>query len=152
VSVTKLEWISAGAPVPAVRGSQASVGEEVFNVLYAEYETSYDLIEFTGLVPCYALVKAESSQGAVYAEIDYTDTETDISERPVIITARDAATREIIDGADVYINGALKGTTDSSGMLNLGRLKKGLYSLRVHKEGYLDTDSDYLKNDSFTVE
>ncbi|QAR34099.1 hypothetical protein EP073_12000 [Geovibrio thiophilus] len=143
---------AADGTAPFVGGRSVRFRESRLDCVSVEYETLYDLIEVTGLSAGYVIVKAVSAAGTDYLELDYTGDETDLSSRMVILTARDAASREIIPYAQVFLNGTFRGVTDGGGMLNLGRLKKGLYSLFVRRDGYLDTDKDNLKNDSFRVE
>lgn len=151
VKVLSVSKASGGAS-PYVRGDEVGFAENIFDSIKIEYETSYDLIEVTGLRTGWVILKADDGEGTDYIELDYTGEEIDMSERAVILTARDAASREVIPHAQVFINGTFRGVTDGGGMLNLGRLKKGTYGLLVRKDGYLDTDKDYLRNDSFRIE
>ncbi|MGE4496516.1 MAG: hypothetical protein AB7E48_01445 [Deferribacterales bacterium] len=143
---------AADGSSPFVGGRSVRFRENRLDSVSVEYETSYDLIEITGFSARYVILKVSCAAGTAYLELDYTGEETDLSSRMVILTARDAASREIIPHAQVFMNGTFRGVTDGGGMLNLGRLKKGQYSLLVRKDGYLDTDKDNLKNDSFRIE
>ncbi len=42
-----------------------------------------------------------------------------------------------INGADVYINGTLSGTTNQSGRINFPNLVSGSYTVEVRKTGYV---------------
>jgi len=143
---------AVGGTVPYVGGRYVRFRESRLGSVSVTYETSYDVIEVTGLSTGHLIIKADGPAGTAYCKVDYTGDETDLSERMVIITTRDAASREAVPYAQVFMNGTFRGVTNSSGMLNLGRLKKGMYSLLVRKEGYLDTDMDNLRNDSFRIE
>jgi hypothetical protein len=147
VSIGKISGLT-----PHVRGDLVGFSNKVLGSVQIDYETSYDLVEVTGFNTGRVILKADDGDGVRYLELDYTGEETDTSERAVLLTARDAASREVIPYAQVFINGTFRGVTDGGGLLNLGRLKKGTYSLFVRKDGYLDTDKDYLRNDSFRVE
>lgn len=137
---------------PYVGGRQVNFLQKKLASIAVTYETSFDVIEITGTRQGYAVLRVEGAGAAAYIAVDYTEDEIDSSSRIVILTARDAASREIIPNAEIFLNGSYRGLTDGGGMINLGRLKKGLYSLLVKKEGYLDTDKDNLRNDSFRVE
>ena len=44
------------------------------------------------------------------------------------------------------------GITDSNGYYTLGKLKPGVYTIKVTKAGFAPTDTDRLANDAFTVQ
>ena len=73
--------------------------------------------------------------------------------RPSIVTiqAKDFCTDLPIEGATVYLNQVAKGQTDINGKLVVGMLNPGPYSVKIQASGFMPTDSDKLKNDSFTI-
>ena len=81
------------------------------------------------------------------------DQTKDEQSRPSIVTiqAKDFCTDLPIDGATVYLNQVAKGITDVNGKLVVGMLSPGPYSVKIQASGFMPTDSDQLKNDSFTI-
>ena len=81
------------------------------------------------------------------------DQTKDEQSRPSIVTiqAKDFCTDLPIEGATVYLNAVSKGVTDINGKLVVGMLSPGPYSVKIQASGFMPTDSDQLKNDSFTI-
>ena len=81
------------------------------------------------------------------------DQTKDEQSKPSIVTiqAKDFCTDLPIEGATVYLNAVAKGTTDINGKLVVGMLSPGPYSVKIQASGFMPTDSDQLKNDSFTI-
>ena len=81
------------------------------------------------------------------------DQTKDEQSRPSIVTiqAKDFCTDLPIEGATVYLNAVAKGLTDINGKLVVGMLSPGPYSVKIQASGFMPTDSDQLKNDSFTI-
>ena len=77
----------------------------------------------------------------------------DEQSKPSIVTiqAKDFCTDLPIEGATVYLNQVAKGLTDINGKLVVGMLSPGPYSVKIQASGFMPTDSDQLKNDSFTI-
>lgn len=77
---------------------------------------------------------------------DPTETHQDIT-----ITVKDYITDAAVSGASVYIDGTLKGTTDTEGNLNISSIAVGEHTIKITKSGYENSDIDTLANDTFTV-
>jgi len=146
-------WEGTGTGRPIVYGSRLTLPASTTGVLKVKYETSYDLIDVSCSRPTYLLLTAKSTRLAGDYLIDYTDGyQSDIYDKDVVMTIRDACTKSTIPNATIYINDKYTGKTDSEGIIRLGSMKSGTYALRITKEGYTDTDKDSIKNDFFTVE
>ncbi len=64
----------------------------------------------------------------------------------------DYCTGDILVGATVWFDGVDIGQTNNLGIIFLGLLQPGSqHTLKIIKAGYLDSDVDNIKNDSFTV-
>lgn len=154
--ITKLlsaVWEGTGSGVAKIYGSKLILPSATTGVLKIRYETSYDLINVRCEQPTYVLVTAKSEELSGDYLVDFTeDFITETYQKDVILTVRDACSREVLDNASVYINGIFSGKSDSEGLVKLGSMKSGTYNLKITKDGYLDTDLDTIKNDSFTVE
>jgi len=146
-------WEGQGAGKPSVSGSRLILPEPVTGVLRVEYQTSFDLIDVVCKEPTYVLVTASDSSFDGDFLIDFTEGyQTGIYEKDVVLTIRDACTRETLPDAAVYINEKYSGKSDSIGVVRLGSMKPGTYALKIVKEGYKATDQDNIRNDFFTVE
>lgn len=146
-------WEGTGTGRPSVYGTVIQLPDSTTGILKLSYETSYDLADVTSNKPTYILVsaKAEGLEGDFV--LDFTEGYlTDVYNRDVVMTVKDACTREVLPDATVYVNEVYAGKTDSMGILRLGSMKTDTYSLKIVKEGYLDTDKDNIRNDWFTVE
>jgi len=64
----------------------------------------------------------------------------------------DYCTGDLLAGATVELDGVNIGPTNNLGIIYLGLLEPGSqHTLKIIKAGYLDSDVDNIKNDSFTV-
>jgi len=83
--------------------------------------------------------------GGLGAKAEVTDT------RDITISIRDYVDDDInIEGAEVYIDDSLIGTTDENGEID-AIVTVGGHSIRVVAAGYVDSDQDDLLNDYFVV-
>lgn len=83
--------------------------------------------------------------GGLGAKAGATDT------RDITIAVADYVEDDVdIEGAEVYIDEVLMGTTDENGELDV-TLTVGGHSIRVVAAGYVDSDQDDLLNDYFVV-
>jgi hypothetical protein len=146
-------WEGTGSGRPKIYGSRLVLPESTTGVMKVTYETSCDIVDVTGSRATYILVTASSDGLEGDFLLDFTNGfTTEIYSRDVVMTVRDACTKETLPDAAVYINGRYTGKSDSEGVLRLGSLKKGTYSLKITKSGYQSTDQDNIRNDWFTVE
>ena len=78
-------------------------------------------------------------QESRYLEVDNVLLTVDLSKSayPVSITAFNEATKPV-EGAEVYLNGTLKGKTSQYGRFTLSDIQAGTYEILVRAPGYLD--------------
>jgi len=146
-------WEGKGEGRPLIYGSRVILPNSTTGVLKVQYETSYDLIDVTCSHPTYLLISAESDTLSGDFLVDFTNGYlTNIFDKDVVMTVRDACSKETLPNAAVYINGKFTGRTDSEGLIRLGSMKSGTYALRITRDDYTDTDKDTISNDYFTVE
>lgn len=127
-----------------------------YGVLIINYITVFNIYKF--VAPSY--VPIEDVPVLVYGYNNLNDEAfipinlsiDELSDKDILIEAKDYDLDIVIPDADVYINGELKGKTNQDGIINLGKMRKGRYSLVIKKDGYKDTDLDALNNDYFVVE
>jgi len=146
-------WQGTGSLKPKIYGSRLVMPEAVTGVLKVNYKTSYDLIDLECSAPTYVLLSAKTSGLTGDTVVDFTDGFlTGIYNKDVVMTVRDACTKETLSDAHVYINGKYTGKSDTEGIIRLGSMKSATYSLKITKDGYQPTDEDTISNDFFTVE
>ena len=71
--------------------------------------------------------------------------------RNITINITDYVSEEDVAEASVYIDGALQGTTDANGEIDITDIAVGTHTLKVTKTGYVDSDADELLNDYLVV-
>ena len=83
--------------------------------------------------------------------VSEVDSELDTRTRDITINVKDYATEITIEGATIYVDGSWKGATDAEGNITLKDIAVGDHTIKITKNGYLDSDLDDLANDTFTV-
>jgi hypothetical protein len=79
----------------------------------------------------------------------------DVAYKNVVITVKDFCSGDILSGVAVTLNDdpLLSGITNASGEVEFPNLRKNQnYSIKMTRDGYMDSDKDELQNDSFTIE
>lgn len=148
----RAEWTGRGDGRPVINGRSVFLPSAQTGVMKVEYVTTYDLVDVTSPDAVYVLISADKDGLSGLYTVDFTDGyDTGVYTRTVILTVKDACTRNTVAGAYVYINGKFAGKSDSDGRARLGSMKAGTYSLKVVKDGYRNTDEDGVCNDYFTV-
>jgi len=71
--------------------------------------------------------------------------------RTITINITDYVSADDVEGASVYLDGTLQGTTDSDGEIDLEDVAIGTHTLKITKTGYVDSDEDELLNDYLVV-
>ena len=69
----------------------------------------------------------------------------------ITISIKDYVSDVDLEGVKVYLDGTLKGTTDSEGDLDIASVKVGLHSIRLTLTDYVDSNLDDLYNDYIVV-
>jgi len=98
-----------------------------------------------GHIPVVSLNDADKDWGET-AELPSNTTTRDIT-----ISISDFVDGEDVDGALVYLDGSLAGTTDSNGEVSITGVTVGGHTIKVTKAGYIDSDSDAICNDFIMV-
>lgn len=174
-SSANYSWQGSGGGYVKIQNSKAIVSSPITGVLKIEYRTYYDrLILSVGNISEETKVFVRATQGNSVQGVNvdflslpsnyipsssYNDPSAEINNnltnsvtlKPYTIYVRDFSTGAFVVGAEVYVNDIYKGFTDSNGRLFLGNLTPGTYSLKIRKAGYLDSETDDLNNDYFTV-
>lgn len=71
---------------------------------------------------------------------------------PYDLQVKNYCTDGEVPGVTVYLDGAEIGQTDADGMISLGALMPGsTHTLKMIKDGYINSDKDHIDNASFTV-
>ena len=175
-NIINAQWIGINLGNVRLNKKNISISKEGIGILKVTYQTQYDLIAHS--IPP---VSKETTASVVVAQADatasedityqprnsglkndpingggggggtQTEPETPVTTTPYSITVLDYSTNTILAGVSVYLNGVLIGVTNAQGLLFLGNLLPGTYSIQMKKTGYFDSYQDGLNNDSFTV-
>ena len=71
--------------------------------------------------------------------------------RTLVIHTHDFFDGEVLAGVSVYLDGELKGTTDTDGELSISDVLVGGHLVKLVKSGYADSDEDAIANDFILV-
>lgn len=144
-------WQGKIGGTPTITGTTVSLPETFSGVLKITYQTTYDVLDVMCPIASMCLLEATGRDRFGYTTLDFTygTGEGTVS---VMFKVKDACTGVALPDAHVWLNGDYKGVTDSSGFIDFGYLNPGTYQVKCTKDGYQDTDTDVIANDSFTVE
>ena len=114
-----------------------------------------------GLSVCFNVLPYEEGIRSHMEVVSLNDEGTDwgaVAELPTNTTTRDITIHigDLIDDADVdgamvYLDSVLVGTSDASGDVAISGVTVGGHNIKVTKAGYIDSDSDALCNDFIMV-
>ena len=124
-----------------------------FGSIAVEYETpGRQVWSISGLKPGTYTLSAKSGRDTVLMPLTVQEARVPPSgERSVVINIKNYCTDAVVEGAKVYVDGALRGTAGADGLVSVGSLAAGSHQLRVTAAGYIDSDQDDLVNEQFTV-
>lgn len=150
--VVTATWLGRDLGTPVFTRKNVSVPTEGVGVLKCTYLTEYSRVWFIPtVVEKNVVVVVQNTESAV-CEHDVAIGADEAGRTPYDVVVIDYCTTEPIPNAIVEINGAVVGTTNSSGVLNLGNLVLGqTYNIKVTAANYISSDDDNLDNEDFTV-
>lgn len=96
----------------------------------------------------YVWGKPEGCDNMVYLSISVSEQGTD----DVVLNVSNWASGVDVSGVDVEIDGVWVGQSDSNGNISVAGLALGDHTVKLTKDGYLQSDLDDIENSSFTVE
>ncbi len=117
-------------------------------ILVCTYDTIYDVLQARCPQSASMLIVAKKLTRKGSIVIDFNQSN---SLRPVMLTAKDACSKEILSNTSIWIDDKFIGVTNMVGQLDVGSLTVGTHDLRMKHNGYTDSDKDTIQNDSFTV-
>jgi hypothetical protein len=152
------EWIgnNRGMHYQVDRSINISDEEKVVGVLKCEYDTIGDRLhlydtDISGENDYNIVVVAIFDNGNK-ASCTVSFQRTEGVEVDLEIVVKDVCTDDVIPNAEVSIPELIAGTTNENGVLSVGTVLSGTeYALSITADGYQDTATDNLNNDSFTV-
>jgi hypothetical protein len=77
---------------------------------------------------------------------------SEIGTRDVVLNISNWSSSANVDEVDVEIDGEWVGKTDANGNITALALDKGDHTVKLTKDGYLQSDLDDIENSTFTVE
>jgi hypothetical protein len=150
-----------------------SASVKCFAVIEATYSVSFDKYSFSASEPGTSVLTAISnscggSPRNASVSVNFEEegssssccccsscccsTSSAINTTSVTLVYKDFVTGAVLEGVSVSMDGKSAGTTDASGKVTIQGVTVGVtHTLRATKDGYLNTDSDSLSNDSFVV-
>lgn len=156
-----LKWLSViGDPANAHIDHDSAGGlllskEVKLGIAEVTYLAEYDSYVADSLSGQAALITFEASDGRD-ASADLEIRQLSITRQDVKLTIIDYATNAAIPGANVTVRGPFNyfwsGTANHEGMIQLGSLVSGEYTVLATASGYQNSDQDILANDRFTLE
>ena len=147
--IIQIKWIGSykGGGRYKVQGNKIIMPSETTGVLRVKYKTAYIEWQVSATTEGTQLFVLTTDKGTKYGSI----TRADIR-KEVILRVEDIYTGQALSNAAVYLDGIYKGLTDVNGYINLGKLSKGSYKLKVLKAGYKPNDADNIQNEVLVVE
>ena len=77
---------------------------------------------------------------------------SEIGTQNVVLNISNWSSSTNVNEVDVEIDGAWAGKTDSNGNISVAGIAKGDHTVKLTKDGYLQSDLDDIENSTFTVE
>jgi hypothetical protein len=158
--ILSIEWVgkSLGA-VTRVQGSNSIKADtsrhDGYGVARITYTTRYDRWKLTAPseadVVAYAIGNDPCQDTEASLTLQFRDDCDGVENNYVTLTFKNYNTGEVIVGASVWVDGILRGTTNSNGQIYLGLMTSGTHEVRATHPNYSPTQADLLGNDSFVV-
>jgi len=144
--ILELEWIGRDCGQIKFSEEEVFLSEKKSGVLKIRYRTFFDRISFSSQTEGKVLLEANKDTKYGYIVLDYV-----LQKKTVYLTVKDACSRSVIPGAQVFVDGQFVGISGPDGRICLGELYTGKHTLKIVKSGYQPTDEDNIANDEFIV-
>jgi len=161
------EWIAGSGSSVLIDEAAITTTDKVIGILKCTYEKEFDRLQLTVsqdmsddqvIVMVGSEINGYDSITVDYSiTIDYSgEAGTDSILRSVTLIIKDIVSDAIISGASVIVTLSgteiFNGTSNENGKVTIQNMIIGsTYDLMVTATNYLNSDADYLNNDSFTV-
>lgn len=134
---------------PGLNGDLLQTSSEIVGIGTVDYTTLFDKWKVTTSVGGKIIVVALMGDVKASLIIDFGG-ESEEVELDFIV--EDYCSGEVVQGAQVHIDGIFKGLTNVYGLVNIGKYLRGsTHTVKIIKSGYTDSNLDNLRNDEFTV-
>ena len=156
------EWIAGAGGTVLINEKILTTSEKVIGILKCTYSIKFDRLQLVAPVTftdekiiVVAHYDDETKVGSTSISVNYLDSTT-ISKVNVELTIKDISDDKIIPGASVTVSLSnvvlFTGISNEKGTVTIPLLTKGVtYDLKVTVTNFINSDLDYLNNDSFTV-
>ena len=151
------EWKGNSAGTPLFNGREVTLSSASVAMLNCDYDCSGDRLSIrddeVGSVIVVVIQGENQASITVNFESDPEDPDDpDPTPEAYELEVKDYCSDGILAGVTVYFDGVDIGQTNASGIIALGGLRPGSsHTLKMAKDGYMNSESDKLNNDSFTV-
>jgi len=152
-------WVAGEGGAVLTDERKISTSSKAIGILKCVYEREFDRLELTtslSMTDDQIVVMVGNEEDDEYASItvDYTGEGTVL--RNITLEIKDIVTDELISNASVIVKKesveVFSGTTGETGKVTISDMIVGAsYDLEVTATDYIDSNNDYLNNDSFTV-
>lgn len=157
IGTVSTTWVAGSSAAVLISGKTITTTDKKIGILRCEYEIQFDRLQLTvsqNMTDSSVIVMVGYDDSYASLTVDYIETTTTLSD--IVLIIKDIVSDEIIKDANVVVslNGiqTYSGVTNSNGKVTIPDLIVGsTYDLKVTATNYLDSDVDYLNNDSFTV-
>jgi len=150
-SITNYGWIGNDSGSVKFSGKNISLNSEKTGLLKVEYTIIVDRWKITSSIIEEVIVAAYQEIGDLRSSIIVKFIDSDNLKGPYILTVKNYCTGDIVPGTSVWIDGILKGQTDSEGKISIGKLSIGEHSIRKWHPDYIPSESDNLDNDKIII-
>lgn len=154
-SEPKWKWIGSGGYDGSVKfsGKTVMLTKPAVAIMEVTYKASGDRLALvcTKLVNVVAVVIQDGETESI--TVDFTSEEEAPAEKESYsLEILNLCSGLAVSDAAVYLDGTFIGSSNAKGIIDLGLLeKKSRHTLKIVKEGFVDSDKDPLDNDEFTV-
>ena len=157
IGAVTTSWVAGTGASVLVNGKTITTPLNVIGILKCEYKRKFDRLQLTvpqSMTDESVIVMVGSDEDYVSETIEYTGEGTTF--RDITLVIKDIVSDSEIAGATVVVEynsiQIFSGAANSQGRVTLQDLTIGAsYDIKITATNYLDSDSDYLNNDSFTV-
>lgn len=150
-------WITGNEDTVLISEKEITTAENVVGILECTYSIKFDRLQLhvnSDIESDVILVVVENESAKTSQTVDFIGATSTL--RDVTLVIKNIVSDEVIAGAEVTVslegNEIFSGFSNVNGKVTIQDMIEGAtYDLDVKATNYLDSDSDYLNNDSFTV-
>jgi len=152
------EWMGNNGGTPLFVDKAIILQNDTIGILRCSYKVLGDRLKLSNAdlsLTDYAVlcVVLYEDHNAISLSVSFLVSDEIPAEVSLDVVVRDMCTGDVIPGASIVIEGVQSGTTGDDGVFSpTPKIMTGQeYSIRATASGYVSSDVDFLKNDSFLI-